>query len=327
MSPPRPWSRAELHGEIRREIATALVPIMRALGVSSVVPTNGASKPRTLPEILQDTPVSDNPELRWQGALRAIVKCIRAYRVDLNTFVPDSDEYKQQRGMIDGMQMAVDILCKASGVAVDDPLPRGRTPPRHEALPVVKVVKVAADAADTSTPTPKGVLSSQVSTLTAIVQAGSVGIDHTSIRVLVGLARSTVRRLLRELRAAGLVERGGLGEIATAAGRAALPDLKPLPKGAALLQHWIGKLPEPNATILRALDDHYPIAVSHAWLRETYHWAASTLRRLLRELRARHLIVRGPDGSDGPSALLAPILVDRKRHPKTTRKASTVEAT
>lgn len=121
---------------------------------------------------------------------------------------------------------------------------------RSEPRPVANrrpkaVLMVAADG--------PGMTPGETKILTACIQEG--GCDRGQLTVLTGYKRSTRDAYIHRLKQRGLLEAcGSTDELrATGRGKAALPDIQPLPVGKELLAHWLRELPSGEAAILRAL--------------------------------------------------------------------------
>ena len=127
--------------------------------------------------------------------------------------------------------------------------------------------------------------------LTAIAQHDG-GITREQATVLTGYKRSTRDAYIQRLREKGLVEdddRGGL--VVTSDGVHALgPDFAPLPTGDALLQHWLGRLPEGERRILEVLVAAHPKAVDRDVVSEKSGYQRSTRDAYLQRLGARKLV-------------------------------------
>ena len=109
------------------------------------------------------------------------------------------------------------------------------------------------------------------------------------------------KRSSRDAYVARLITRGFIAKkegsiFATPAGRAALPDSKPLPRGRALQQYWLAKLPEGERvileTLLREAGPGKPLARKFL----DGHYKRSSRDAYLQRLKARNLITIHGDG-------------------------------
>lgn len=131
--------------------------------------------------------------------------------------------------------------------------------------------------------------------LTAIAQ-GSDGATREQLSVVTGYKRSSRDTYLQRLGAKGFVTNGGGMLRATAEGIAALgSDFEPLPTGAALLEHWLDRLPEGERKIL-ALVARGRGAVSRDELSELTGYKRSSRDTYIQRLSARRLLTTDRDG-------------------------------
>lgn len=136
-----------------------------------------------------------------------------------------------------------------------------------------------------------------VAVLTAIAQHGAEGVTREQLTVLTGYKRSSRDTYLQRLRAAGLVDAGGVELVAAAAGVQALgPDFTPLPTGKALREHWLARLPEGERRCLEILLARYPANVERDEVSEDTGYKRSSRDTYLQRLGARRLIVTGRGG-------------------------------
>lgn len=138
----------------------------------------------------------------------------------------------------------------------------------------------------------------------AAIAGHPAGVTREQLTVLTGYKRSSRDTYLQKLRAAGLIA-DGERIVATDAGMAALgPNFEPLPTGAALLQHWRGKLPTGELACLEVAIRCFPDAVSRDAISETTQYQRSSRDTYLQKLRARQLITEPSRGQVRASELL-----------------------
>lgn len=102
---------------------------------------------------------------------------------------------------------------------------------------------------------------------------------------------------LGALRSQGYIEGGGEHLTITPAGIKALGPFQPLPRGRALLDHWMRQLPKAERTILSTVAAHYPRALSKEQIAGAtdYEAAGGGFNNALGRLRSLELITRGQD--------------------------------
>lgn len=146
-----------------------------------------------------------------------------------------------------------------------------------------------AAASDTSRRTSKGsgdLPPGEAKILAAVIQFPA-GLTREQLTVLVGYRRRSRNSYLTRLTGRGLVETAGDRVVATAAGRAAMPNAEPLPTGVELREYWMEELPPGEATILEQLCAAYPSAVD----RETITgYARSSRNSYITRLAAKELV-------------------------------------
>lgn len=117
------------------------------------------------------------------------------------------------------------------------------------------------------------------------------GCTREQLTVLTGYKRSSRDTYLQRLRERGFVESNGDALGATAAGIAELgPDYEPLPTGAALLRHWLERLPSGEASILELVVSKYPKPADRDWLSEKSGYQRSSRDTYIQRLRSRKLV-------------------------------------
>lgn len=139
-------------------------------------------------------------------------------------------------------------------------------------------------------PQPNSALSrGQHAVLTAVAQQRR-GATKQQLTVLTGYKKSTRDLYLQQLRAARLVEYADGRVVATDAGAAQLGHgFEPLPTGAALRDHWMGRLPEGEGRLLSVLVGAYPHGVSRDALSEQTGYRKSTRDLYVQRLSSREL--------------------------------------
>jgi predicted transcriptional regulator len=131
----------------------------------------------------------------------------------------------------------------------------------------------------------------QAKVLTALIQYPE-GLTREQLTVLSGYKRSTRDLYLQQLQRAGLATKRGDRDIATDAGRAALPNAEPLPTGEALRDHWLTRLPAGEKKVLEALIEAYPDALTGEELSERCGYLRSTRDLYVQQLGRRKLCSR-----------------------------------
>lgn len=146
----------------------------------------------------------------------------------------------------------------------------------------------------------------EIAVLTAIAQHGDAGVTREQLTVLTGYKRSSRDTYVQRLVALGLAFKRGDGAIlATVAGVTKLgPDFKVLPTGAALLTHWMTRLPAGEKVVLSTLADAYPEALSREDVSVRTGYKRSSRDTYLQRLRVRRLIEPGPFGTLRAAELL-----------------------
>jgi hypothetical protein len=126
--------------------------------------------------------------------------------------------------------------------------------------------------------------------LIAIAQH-SDGVTLQQLTVLTGYKRSSRNTYLQRLRASGYVDQRGERVLATDAGISWLgADYEPLPTGPDLRRHWLERLPEGEAKILRLVCEAYPAQLERDQLDEATGYKRSSRNTYLQRLIARGLL-------------------------------------
>jgi len=127
--------------------------------------------------------------------------------------------------------------------------------------------------------------------LAAIAQH-EAGVTREQLTVLTGYKRSSRDTYLQRLLAAGMAQRGPDAILlVTQQGISFLgDDFERLPKGQALLEHWLERLPEGEKRILRFVAAQYPSSVSREKLSLETGYQRSSRDTYIQRLSARKLI-------------------------------------
>lgn len=287
-----------VRSEMRAMVASVLSVVESALG---------PARPRVLPDILTDPvpappPPEPEPEekeppmvgalaLLFKKRLQVLVACKRAYAVDLRrTFEPGSAEYEYQRGLVGGMQMAFDVLCKQEKIEIPD------DPPRLDPLSVMP-----ATTAPTSGTTPS--LSRLERGLLGTLLSAKRPLSRVELSILSRYAPSgDVSTAMARLRREGLVE-DTLSDRCTASARGAEvftadgSTVEPLPSKAELRRAWIEKFDTLTGNLLSASCDlaatHHGVIPRHALLTHAGYRPSGDVSSAIGRLRRLHLLDKG----------------------------------
>jgi len=131
------------------------------------------------------------------------------------------------------------------------------------------------------------------------------GVARETLTVLAGFKKSSRDAYVQRLRGRGFVDVVGDRVVATDAGRAALPDAEPLPRGADLQRHWLARLPEGERKILQQLLEAYPEEVERDALTDAVGYKKSSRDAYLQRLKARQLIETNRGGVRAVETLFA----------------------
>ena len=125
------------------------------------------------------------------------------------------------------------------------------------------------------------------------------------IGALTGYTRRTRDQYLQNLRTKGLIEPNGDAFAATDAGLATLGDsYEPLPTGAALLTHWLQRLPTGEERVLKFVAQCYPQAIDRESISHATGYTRRTRDQYIQNLRTRLLVENAGGGDVIASALL-----------------------
>lgn len=131
--------------------------------------------------------------------------------------------------------------------------------------------------------------------LTAIAQSGG-SLKRFEISQLAGYKRSSLNTYISRLLTKGFVEKSGEDISATPSGLAALGGYDRLPTGDALLQHWLGKLPDGERKILSVVARVYPSPMPRDSISEMTDYRRSSTNTYISRLVARKLITAEREG-------------------------------
>lgn len=127
--------------------------------------------------------------------------------------------------------------------------------------------------------------------LTALIQYSSSGLTRDELTMIAGYKRSTRDEYINRLTKKGYVEVASNGTVTvTAAGKAALPNAKPLPTGAALQEVVMQRLQKGEREILTFVINSHPKEVNRETLTEATGFKRSTRDEYLNRLKKRRLV-------------------------------------
>lgn len=170
-----------------------------------------------------------------------------------------------------------------------EPTKQRQTPQINRWTPAGR--SAGADTAASGAALPSG----ERTVLTAIAQH-QAGVSREQLTVLTGYKRSTRDAYLQRLRERGMILIEHL-IVATFAGLRALgSNFQPLPTGRALFEHWVNRLPEGEAKILRLVCQAFPGTIYREELGTKTGYARSSRDAYLQRLKSRQLITVSGDG-------------------------------
>lgn len=165
-------------------------------------------------------------------------------------------------------------------------------PKTGERIYVRKIAPKPARAAGPGTDMPEG----ERAILIAAAQTTD-GATREQLSILTGYKRSTRDAYIQRLRGKGYLDESGGRIHANEAGILALgADYEPLPTGAALLDHWLAKLPAGESLVLRMVAQSYPRRVTREAISEQTGFKRSTRDAYIQRLSTRRLVVAERDG-------------------------------
>lgn len=135
-----------------------------------------------------------------------------------------------------------------------------------------------------------GTMPSGLARVLSALIAYPAGLSREQLTVLTGYKRTTRDLYLQQLQALQYTARNGDLLVATTAGRAALPDSQPLPRGKALRDHWLAKLPAGERRVLECLISVWPQSVSREELSDMTEYKRTTRDLYIQRLKARQLV-------------------------------------
>lgn len=205
----------------------------------------------------------------------------------------------QNRGLRERLEVLIDQLgglqtfftdeapAPAPRPAAPAPLPAAAPPPRAAVAPAAAAARRTPGAA--STPLSKA----ERLVLTALAQYPR-GRTKAQVAILTGYAVNGggFNNAISACRSRGYLEGSGDALTITDAGRKALGPFQALPRGKALLQHWLGQLGKAERAALQSLADVYPKALDKAALaaRAGYEANGGGFNNALSRLRTLELI-------------------------------------
>jgi hypothetical protein len=123
------------------------------------------------------------------------------------------------------------------------------------------------------------------------------GLRRDQLTVLTTYKRSSRDTYIQKLKMKEFLRQDGDKLFATDEGIRALgSDYHRLPTGIELQQHWMNKLPQGEATILRVLIDQYPGSLNREEISARTEYKRSSRDTYLQKLRAKELIETGGNG-------------------------------
>lgn len=173
-----------------------------------------------------------------------------------------------------------------------DPLSVNQAQPRESAHPPSRQNGTSQNGGAADASLGKG----ELAVLTAIAQHHD-GVTREQLTVLTGYKRSSRDAYLQRLRAAGHTEETGGRILATDGGRRALgSSWQPLPTGAALREHWLGRLPEGERAVLEIAIAAHPDWVTRDAISDSTGYKRSSRDAYIQRLRARRLLADAERG-------------------------------
>lgn len=122
------------------------------------------------------------------------------------------------------------------------------------------------------------------------------GCTSQQIAVLTDYRQTSRYEYGRQLVAMGYAVTDGNRMTATDAGRAAMPNVQPLPTGAELLQLWQGRLKGGERKIFDIVVDAHPDVVTPDQIHEATGYKNTSIYEYGRQLVARELVIKSRDG-------------------------------
>lgn len=117
------------------------------------------------------------------------------------------------------------------------------------------------------------------------------GVTDQQLAVLTGYKKTSRTTFKQKLFAAGYLDKGGRGYVATESGIAALGnDFEPLPVGSELREHWLRTLTGGELECFKVYVNHYPHEVSTEDLMQQTGYLKTSVTTFRQKLSARNLI-------------------------------------
>lgn len=139
---------------------------------------------------------------------------------------------------------------------------------------------------------PKGELA-----ILSVIAQYPQGATKDQITVITGYKRSSRDAYLQRLTSKNLIDQNGSFVITTKQGIVALgSSFEPLPTGRKLQEHWLNKLPQGEASILKILLETYPDSIDRQSLTDATDYKRSSRDAYLQRLNSRKLIEIGANG-------------------------------
>jgi Mn-dependent DtxR family transcriptional regulator len=133
------------------------------------------------------------------------------------------------------------------------------------------------------------------------------GVTRDQISILTGYKNSTRNEYLRRLEDLTYIQIDDQNIRVTEAGQIWLGnDFERLPTGNALREHWLGELPEGEASILELVCSSFPRGISREAISSNLSYATSTRNEYIRRLERRKLVLASRDGDVFASKELFP---------------------
>ena len=242
----------------------------------------------------------------FDARVRSLVLLKRAYERDLPSNDEDTVEYEHKRGIVAGMQIAVDKLCAELGVEVHDP-PPPRTRKRTRVASSSTRVEDGSTAATrrsvraTGATGTEDLTKAQAAILRAAVQRHPRSSTDAQLAVLGGysVTSSSFSNAVSALRCAGYLSGAPTSRLATKDGVERADHVEKMPRGPALIAFWQGKIQKAEAVILGTIVDMTRNTAGDAPLdkqvianESRYSIASSSFSNALSKLRTLRLIDR-----------------------------------
>lgn len=258
------------------------------IGAGKADGVKGANGSRAkMPAILDPVPAPVTaPPATYDAHAQKLVLLRKGYERKLES-TPAGTEHDVQQGIVDGLQIAIDLL-RDDGVETVDPAPPKTR--RRSAN-----AKTKADVDDLNDLAPLSDLEQTL--LGVMIGAHPNPLTLTQIVIMSLYSPSgTVSKAFARLRAKGLMNGNGAANWATEDGLSAASEIVRTPSD--LLDAWVKKLGTPESELLDAaaviVTDHGEKKISTGQLVKATGYASSgTVSNALARLRRQGLIVKG----------------------------------